>query len=192
MVNMYGGMARYPTITEEAFALVACHEVGHHLGGAPKIDNWFNPWASNEGQADYFSGLKCFRQLYTDDENIAWAAAAQIHPIVEDKCRLMWSTEAESAVCARFAMAGRAITQLFKEIKFPNDNLDFATPDSSEVSEMDDGHPRPQCRLDTYFASALCDRPINEKASDTNPEQGACTRKQGYMEGIRPLCWFKP
>ena len=192
VVNMYGGMARYPAITEEAFALVACHEVGHHLAGAPKVKGWFNSWASNEGQSDYFSGLKCFRQLYSDQENIDWASSAIIHPIVVDKCSNQWASDADVALCARFAMAGRSITQLFKELKFPNDPLSFETPDSSRVGRTDDGHPRPQCRLDTYLASALCDRPLDEKTSVRNPRQGACNRSEGYIEGVRPLCWYKP
>lgn len=35
-VNMYGGLARYPIMTTDAMMLVACHETGHHMGGAPK------------------------------------------------------------------------------------------------------------------------------------------------------------
>jgi hypothetical protein len=36
IVNMYGGLARYPIMTTDGMTLVACHETGHHLGGAPK------------------------------------------------------------------------------------------------------------------------------------------------------------
>ena len=36
IVNMYGGLARHPDVTADGFALVVCHELGHHLGGAPK------------------------------------------------------------------------------------------------------------------------------------------------------------
>jgi hypothetical protein len=53
-VSMFGGLARHDTITADGFALVVCHEIGHHIGGAPrKTSTWSNPWASNEGQADY-------------------------------------------------------------------------------------------------------------------------------------------
>lgn len=59
-VSMFGGLARHETITRDGFALVVCHEIGHHIGGAPKkVSYWSNPWASNEGQADYFATLKC-------------------------------------------------------------------------------------------------------------------------------------
>jgi len=33
-IHMFGGLARHPLMTEDAFLLVACHEFGHHYGGA--------------------------------------------------------------------------------------------------------------------------------------------------------------
>ena len=63
-INMYGGLARHATITEDGFALVLCHETGHLLGGAPKVAGFMNKWASNEGQADYFANLKCLRKTF--------------------------------------------------------------------------------------------------------------------------------
>ena len=44
VINMFGGLARHPAVTADGFTLVACHELGHHLAGAPKIDRgWFGP-----------------------------------------------------------------------------------------------------------------------------------------------------
>ena len=64
-VHMYGGLARHQAVTADGFALVVCHELGHHLGGAPQKVDWFGRlrWASNEGQADYWGTAKCFRKL---------------------------------------------------------------------------------------------------------------------------------
>jgi len=39
ILNMYGGLARHETITMDGMALVACHELGHHLAGAPKVSS---------------------------------------------------------------------------------------------------------------------------------------------------------
>ncbi|MCB0357415.1 MAG: hypothetical protein KDD40_10425 [Bdellovibrionales bacterium] len=192
IINMYGGMARYPSMTEEGMALTACHEMGHHLAGAPKVKNKLSNWASNEGQSDYFAGLKCFRKIYSDDENIVWAYQAFIHPVVLDKCTRYWPTLAEQAACARFSMAGLTLAHVIREIKFPNDDLGFDTPDTSIVTNTEDGHPRPQCRLDTYIAAALCDQPLDESLSDSDPNLGVCTRNAGYTESVRPLCWYKP
>ena len=62
-VNMYGGLARHPLVTVDGFMMVVCHELGHHIGGAPRKGGWGSVWASNEGQADYFAGLKCMRRV---------------------------------------------------------------------------------------------------------------------------------
>ena len=35
VVAMFGGLARRPEITPDGFALVVCHELGHHLAGYP-------------------------------------------------------------------------------------------------------------------------------------------------------------
>ncbi len=53
--SMYGGLARHKDITNDAFTLVVCHEVGHHLGGAPKKTRSAGRvgirkrWVTNEG-----------------------------------------------------------------------------------------------------------------------------------------------
>lgn len=68
VVNMYGGLARHNEITIDGFALVLCHEIGHHLGGAPKYGG-FNTWGTNEGGSDYFATLKCLRRIFQNDDN---------------------------------------------------------------------------------------------------------------------------
>ena len=59
IVNMYGGLARRPEITPDGFAMVLCHELGHHMGGFPFVSGW----AANEGQSDLFATLSCGRIL---------------------------------------------------------------------------------------------------------------------------------
>jgi hypothetical protein len=59
-VSMFGGLARHPETTPDGFAEVICHEIGHHLGGAPKYSGM--DWAAVEGQADYFATLKCMHK----------------------------------------------------------------------------------------------------------------------------------
>ena len=67
-ILLYGGYARHKMMTKDAYLSVICHEIGHHLGGFPKKNA--NTWSSSEGQADYFSTLKCMKEvLREDDEN---------------------------------------------------------------------------------------------------------------------------
>ena len=60
-IKMFGGLARRSEVTKFGFLAVACHEVGHHLGGAPKYPDG-NLWASNEGQSDYFFNVSFANQ----------------------------------------------------------------------------------------------------------------------------------
>lgn len=62
VINAYGGLARFPGMTVDAYTLVACHELGHHLGGAPLYTG--EDWASVEGEADYFATLKCLKTMW--------------------------------------------------------------------------------------------------------------------------------
>lgn len=68
MVDAFGGLARYGFMTTDAFVGVLCHELGHHLGGAPRID-----WASNEGQSDYWGFRSCMRKIMSVERAIVAA-----------------------------------------------------------------------------------------------------------------------
>lgn len=61
-VDAFGGLARYPGMTKNAFIAVLCHELGHHLGRAPRYDR-NTDWAATEGQSDYFATLRCMKKL---------------------------------------------------------------------------------------------------------------------------------
>ena len=50
-------------MTPDGFALVLCHELGHHLAGNPRVQ----AWAANEGQSDYFSTQSCARELWSGE-----------------------------------------------------------------------------------------------------------------------------
>ncbi len=60
-INAYGGLARYPGMTKDGYTLVLCHELGHHLGGAPRFGR-NTEWASCEGEADYWA-TRCMKEI---------------------------------------------------------------------------------------------------------------------------------
>lgn len=183
IINMYGGLARHKAVTEDGFALVACHELGHHLGGFPRIEG--DEWATNEGGADYYSSLKCARRI------LSAKAPALPDPIAVKGCSASYAEGADRNRCESSAMAGISLSSLLAELgQSPQPKL--ATPDPSAVKQMDDSHPAAQCRLDTYYQAALCTKPLGQEQSNTEPAAGACTKSQGFTAGIRPLCWYKP
>jgi hypothetical protein len=187
ILNMYGGLARHKDVSAEGFALVVCHELGHHLGGFPKYGGDEDEWASNEGGADYFATLKCLRNVFpgeTVPEDIdAFAAKA---------CRKAYPEGSERNICLSNALAGHSIAKLFQDLRGSDIPPAFDTPDGSVVDETYDSHPETQCRLDTYFQGALCTKPVSEDVSATSPAPGACTASQGFKQGLRPLCWYRP
>jgi hypothetical protein len=189
-VNMYGGLARHPLITDDGFMMVVCHELGHHLGGAPRYDRNTN-WASNEGQADYFAGLKCMRRVLQSDDNVTIVSTMTVDAEATKQCSSVYKSESEIALCQRIAMAGKSLGQLLGDLG-GNSNVNFTTPDKKVVRSTNDNHPAAQCRLDTYFQSMLCDKSIDEDLSKASPIPGACIKKDGFTQGVRPLCWYKP
>jgi hypothetical protein len=202
-VAMFGGLARHKAITKDAMALVVCHEIGHHIGGAPKKGGaagggWWGgtgggaiSWASNEGQADYFATLKCLRKAWINDNNEAIAKSLNAPKLVTDMCKKTYKNKTDTALCVRTSMAGQSVGNLFADLG-KLDLPKFETPDTKVVSRTDDNHPKAQCRLDTYYQGSLCDVNMNEDVSQTDEVQATCHGSLGHTIGTRPLCWFKP
>ena len=204
-VAMFGGLARHETITKDGMNLVVCHELGHHLGGAPKVGGsssgggWWGgntsgttQWASNEGQSDYFATLKCLRKVYLNDDNAKIVAAMEVPKALTDACsKQNKGDKEETAMCIRMGMAGQSVANLFSVLsKLPVSKFD--SPDKGVVTKTNDAHPKAQCRLDTYFQGALCDINMNEDVSNSDEMKGTCNTASGHKIGVRPLCWFKP
>jgi hypothetical protein len=188
IINMYGGLARHEVVTQDGFAVVACHEMGHHLGGAPKVSNW----ASNEGQSDYFANLKCMRLLFGAPGAASFTRMNGDDEVAQAACAKSYAKPADQAICLRSANAAMSVSTLLKILRKEPKPLHFDTPDTNVVAKTDDRHPAPQCRLDTYFAAALCTRPLGDILDDINPAVGTCTGPAGFTAGLRPLCWYKP
>ena len=199
IVNMYGGLARHSVTTVDGFALVLCHELGHHLGGYPNTGGILggNAWASNEGQSDYFATMKCFRRVYEKADNASIVSTLSIPATVKTKCSENFKSTEEINLCIREAMAGDNLALLLwtlgngGKLTAPTKPA-FNTPDPSKVTDTADGHPKAQCRLDTYFAGSICPISYTEDFGKNDPSTGACAVEKGDKEGTRPLCWYKP
>ena len=192
-VAMFGGLARHEAITADGFATVVCHEIGHHIGGAPKKRSfWSSSWASNEGQADYFATSKCLRKYMEKDDNISLMTNVVVPQEVQTNCSNIFTSASEVAMCQRGAMAGLSLANLFKALRNLEHDLKFDTPDTKVVTRTDDNHPAPQCRLDTYFAGAICSQLDSDDVDQRDEAVSVCYRDNGDSTGVRPLCWFAP
>lgn len=197
-VYMFGGLARFPTITPDGLALAFCHELGHHMGGAPqKIVNhegrYYRTWASNEGQADYWGTMKCLRKYFEyEDDNKEVLAAMDIPAKLKRDCKKSWRSKKDYRICLRVGMAGYSVASMFNELRKITTPVKFTNSDKRKVRTTFHGHPMPQCRLDTYFAGATCKADAFDDVDFDDPSVNTCTRQNGDALGVRPLCWFNP
>jgi hypothetical protein len=205
---MRGGLARRAEITPEGFAIVACHELGHHLGGYPFYAA--NDWAASEGAADYFAAQFCLRALWLNDPANA-GFANSIPAAARQGCDSVWATADERALCYRTAAASQSITDLFAAFE-GSAAPRFDKPDNSDVSSTVVTHPAAQCRLDTYFRGSLCTMEFDynvipglnvsmgqtsiyaelEAASSSCFIASEVLGAPGYNHEDRPGCWFEP
>ena len=192
VLNMYGGLARDKSITQDGMMLVACHEMGHHLGGAPRYGNM--DWAANEGEADYFANSKCLHRMFGRSETASFTHAKLVSDdvaIAKTECAKSYKGASDQALCVRASEAGMSVTALLGSLG-GEPASHFDTPDKSVVAATNDEHPAAQCRLDTYFQASLCSKSYTIDMSMTDPAVGGCAASQGYASGMRPLCWYKP
>ncbi|MEQ1875443.1 MAG: hypothetical protein ABL958_02275 [Bdellovibrionia bacterium] len=199
-VAMFGGLARRAEVTPDGFALVVCHELGHHLGGyAFKGERW----AASEGQSDYFATQACAREIWGKDNNST--AAEKVDEVARIGCNKAWKSVADQNLCYRTANASYSLAHLLSVLGgagLPK----FDKPDGKVVTVTNTEHPQGQCRLDTYYQGALCNMAFdlsiipgkahadgqNSMAAEKIANKYACNQAAASVYGNRPFCWFKP
>ena len=192
VINLYGGYARHPATTPDSYLLVMCHEIGHHIGGAPKkiIDSKTH-WASTEGQSDYYATLKCLRKIFRHDDNASIVRSLPIPESIRTECAASFRKASDFYLCLRTSFAGMAVSEVNADIRnMPTPEIDRT--DSRIVSTTFNDHPEPQCRLNTYFQGAVCTVPSIRSVSQVNEMSGTCHPKLKYTKGLRPGCWYRP
>lgn len=186
-VHALGGYARHPATNRDAFMFLLCHEMGHHIGGTPHYSPQSIPWASAEGQADYFGSLKCMRHMMKNEDNEAWLASTRVPQFLQDSCLAQFSSRFDQLLCMRAAMGGWAMTQVWEE---GHGTFKFETPSTAVATETQFWHPENQCRIDTYLQASLCNVPAHVDVDNTDARIGTCNRSSGQTVGARPQCWY--
>jgi hypothetical protein len=135
-VIVYGGASGLNGGSEDSFALILCHEVGHLYGGTPYSDE-HNKLAV-EGQADFWSTRECFKRI-----------ALKLTAKVPLEASLKFCNA--DVVCARTIEAALVVTAFYADNRsLVHPKLD--TPDVTTAEATNRTHPLPQCRLDTLKA----------------------------------------
>ena len=191
IVAMFGGLARRQEVTKDAFQLVVCHEVGHHVAGWP----FAYEWASNEGQSDFFASQVCAKKIWKGDINVNQSFRETVDTLAKEKCDSVYLATRNQNLCYRIAMAGKSLSKLLGQMKRLRKMPSFATPDPREIIETYSRHPRPQCRLDTMFAGALCKTSFDDRIIPQDERESliySCDQfNPSHNIAYRPKCWLK-
>lgn len=202
LVTMFGGLARRPEVTPDGFAMVVCHELGHHLAGYAFYEG---DWGASEGQADYFATHACAKKIWGKKTRENRLHQHALNRYYEKGCNAAWGTASDRALCYRVADASQSLANLLSQLgRDPAPSFD--TPDRTVVRKTDTSHPRGQCRLDTFFQGSLCKVPFDDTVipgkgspagqdsldAEKESAQYSCHQSQGFSAGARPLCWFAP
>lgn len=193
IISFFGGLARRKEITPDGFAMVVCHEIGHHLAGWPKYTG--SSWAANEGNSDFYSAASCAKKLFSDNQ-----PAPTPNPST-DPCDFLptvsyeeeealaacpATNDTEKTICKRIVNASMSLGKLLAALG--NDKIpSIYTPDTRVVTTMQDSHPRAQCRLDTMVAGVKCKKVWDDSVmpkTKAEMSQVTCDSK--------PRCWYAP
>ena len=189
-VHVAGGIARATGMTKDSLALVVCHEIGHHLGGAPKTF-LYSGWPSAEGQADYWATSKCLKKYYDELKNEAISVVSFIPEKVLRDCARVYKNDVDLKICVRTMLASISFSHFlntFPDVKVPT-SIEEHDPRQVKGTNTND-YPRPQCRLDTLYAGALCNIQSDIATSQTDVKIGHCNDMT--KPGTRPRCWYRP
>lgn len=201
VINMYGGLARRPEVTPDGFAMVVCHELGHHFAG---FSFKGSTWAANEGQSDYFATHSCARRIWGKQKEINAEFRTQVGDFEKSKCDEAYTEQSDRDLCYRTSAAGFSLANLLSKLGNSSEPR-FDTPDARKVTRTNDNHPAAQCRLDTYFQGALCGKAFDPmlipgkkhergQGSLQAEEESAkytCTELDATTLGLRPTCWYR-
>ncbi len=168
-INFWGGIARVPGMNEEAWALIACHETGHLLGGEPYSRLDWNPWSSAEGQCDYFAASECLKN---------YRRAFQLESEVNPECVASFDDAQAQRDCSFTMKAAQGFAKMLEFLSQYRESYSIETPDQSTVTQIIfNSYPSPQCRVDTIVAGAFCELKEGKARCESEASQ-------------RPACWF--
>jgi len=187
-LNFFGGLYKSSSVTDDGFALVVCHEIGHLIGGAPF---YYASSNSSEGQADFWATSVCMKKYAAEFKKSSVLKNAR----AKNRCDLHYTEFEEQNTCYRTANAAESLATFFASANLTT-KPNFDRNNYSKLNYTNDKHPEAQCRLDTYIAGSLCDR--EEVSTETlifnrDTADSLCNEVvDGAFKKVekRPGCWF--
>jgi hypothetical protein len=194
-VTIWGASILHPRLTRDGFALLICHELGHHFGGAPwkKESDGSVRWSSAEGQADYYATAVCAKRIF-DLLPAPFFDSFSYPQEVKKKCAEQGLDRSGVNLCARTILAAKSFIDASYETE-----LSWMATDAGRVprtigveTDPRDGHyeyPSSECRMQTLRNGALCYQISDPRTGDL---LGISQRERYCATGpaARPTCWY--
>ena len=170
---------------QDLLSLIVCHELGHLVGGAPKMidpDTGRPGLFSAEGQADYFATAKCLKTLWKDTVRFNSVDPYYVDP--------MCSNQENPALCRRIANSIGNFIRLLGRTS-ANEEIFFSQRGRRSRAYTLLTHPSPTCRMETLLAGTFCTKPASDLFLLNDPLYSSCNKIDGYPSVMtRPACWF--
>lgn len=139
--SFHGGFARENNLNQDAYAVVVCHEVGHIVGGYPKVMP--TQKYTSEAQSDYFAANDCLKKFFASKPiNLAQIDLSNIDEKKIADCR-------EDQLCLRGLAAIRDVSVIY-----PGSSINAKENKVAEFTNFN-SYPSNQCRVDTLVAGLM-------------------------------------
>ena len=185
-IRINQGTRYHQRLNPNLYAMILCHELGHHLGGAPRFAD---SWASVEGEADYFATLKCWRTIETSLPSFLTMDPIDSDSIkIQNDCISSYSTDSQTRIKCQHALnTALQLTKVLAGLSgFSATGLNSDATSTSRVSTTFPFANEPVCRWLTFRSGGLC--PASSDL-DVEAQYGACTTQFAPLSA-RPVCWF--
>jgi len=160
IMNFHGGFVRKNSLSDDALAITVCHEIGHLVGGYPKV--FPTQKYSSEAQSDYFATSQCIKKYFASNSRLL--TEQEKLPLTQKQRQLCHDRNS----CLRGLIAIKSLSKAYPGKKDINS---FSTEVVSTTNYND--YPSAQCRVDTLRAGLLC----KKESCMVGP-------------GKRPTCWY--
>lgn len=176
-IILHGGLARRMQLSKDGLYLAICHEIGHLVGGFPLQD--YTKY-STEGEADYYAAHVCARKIFGAMEKKQKLNSLGVKV---DICDKNFDNEFDRNVCYRSVFAAKSLADTIYVANKQTRPPEIDEIDSYVAKVTVQLHSPAQCRLQTFIAGILCDKPWDDKKIPME--------RNAVCLNSRPKCWYK-